>query len=146
MVSFEYEQYIASPQWAAFKARYFATHARACAVCGARQVQLHHLTYARLGYELPSDVVPLCDDHHRAVHDYARATGSDLEAATYAFIRPRVTATRVSPERMREIKREITRRDLRALGRFLKRVLFDAYIVLLVVGYGVVILEFIRVA
>lgn len=146
MVSIEYQQYIASPQWSAFKASYFATHARACAVCGARQVQLHHMTYARLGYEHPSDVVPLCEPHHRAVHDYAKATGSDLESATYAFIRPRVAATRVSPERMREIKREITRRDLRLVGRFLKRVLFDACIVLLVVACGLVILEILYVA
>jgi len=44
-----------------------------CAVCGQvwtlRDGHLHHRTYARLGDEHPTDLVPLCTADHVKLHD-----------------------------------------------------------------------------
>jgi hypothetical protein len=42
-----------------------------CIVCDAPWTlrdQLHHRTYARLGAETWQDLVPMCRDHHAALH------------------------------------------------------------------------------
>jgi hypothetical protein len=40
-----------------------------CQVCGAKQVDLHHRNYKRIGgKEHLSDLVPLCREHHEQVH------------------------------------------------------------------------------
>ena len=43
-----------------------------CVVCGVkwtlRHGDLHHRTYARLGAETWHDLVPMCRDHHDALH------------------------------------------------------------------------------
>ena len=48
-----------------------------CVVCGAlwtlRGGDLHHRTYARLGAETWQDLVPMCRDHHAALHAGDRA-------------------------------------------------------------------------
>ena len=42
-------------------------------------MQLHHHTYDRVGgSELLTDLRPLCDDHHSAVHAYQKHHGCDL--------------------------------------------------------------------
>jgi hypothetical protein len=64
-----YDAYLRSDLWLDFRKKFFSSKApKACAVCGAARVQLHHRTYERLGREKIGDVIPLCDDHHRAVH------------------------------------------------------------------------------
>lgn len=71
-----YADYLASDVWREFKARYKAAgHQRKCLICSARPVQLHHKTYVRLGREEFTDVVPLCRDHHVAVHDWLKSSG-----------------------------------------------------------------------
>lgn len=66
-----YAQYLASDHWARFKARYRESGSPlACRVCGGGRVQLHHRTYRRLGQERNADVVPLCREHHVAVHEW----------------------------------------------------------------------------
>ena len=44
-----------------------------CMVCGGKwslgRGDLHHRTYDRLGHELFEDLVPLCREHHTALHD-----------------------------------------------------------------------------
>lgn len=65
----DYESYITSDNWEQFKKRYYASHEKRCVVCGTcDNVQLHHHTYARLGSEADTDVVPLCKEHHKGVH------------------------------------------------------------------------------
>jgi len=88
----QYTAYIGSPAWAAFRIAYYRTHARACAACCAtRYVELHHVTYERLGAERADDVVPLCLSCHEHVHHahrQARDAGSrlSLAAATWSWI------------------------------------------------------------
>lgn len=68
-----YEDYLASPHWADFGDRYRRAHGDpGCLVCQKRPVQLHHVSYQRLGQERLEDVVPLCRFHHEEVHQLLR--------------------------------------------------------------------------
>lgn len=60
-----YQAYLESDHWKAVKERF---RGQRCLVCGSPSICLHHVTYERLGAELDSDLRPLCDDHHQAVH------------------------------------------------------------------------------
>lgn len=64
-----YEAYLASDHWKALRARYKKEKIWECAVCGkTKRLHLHHRTYARVGKERLSDLIPLCGDHHKATH------------------------------------------------------------------------------
>ncbi len=67
-----YREYLQSQHW-----REFVRHRRQkrCWVCGKSRgvvLCLHHLTYDRLGSELPDDVVTLCKGCHEDAHTLAR--------------------------------------------------------------------------
>ena len=68
-----YTDYLSSDLWLDFQRRYresgLPLH---CVVCRSPCVQLHHVTYDRLGREHFSDVTPLCGVHHEKVHDWLR--------------------------------------------------------------------------
>jgi hypothetical protein len=72
--------------WAKRRARYYATHERRCAACGATErVRLHHRTYRYpLGDEPDGALVPLCARHHAQVHQ--RAGELDLAVVTDTII------------------------------------------------------------
>jgi 5-methylcytosine-specific restriction endonuclease McrA len=42
---------------------------RCCTICRDAYYSLHHRSYKRLGKEWLTDVVPLCNECHRATHD-----------------------------------------------------------------------------
>lgn len=68
-----YGDYLLGEYWISFKARYQQSSLpQACLICGSKKVQLHHISYKRLGCELLKDVVPLCNRHHVAVHDWLK--------------------------------------------------------------------------
>jgi hypothetical protein len=61
--------YLHSDHWKAFKKEYRRLRPWKCGKCDAtKQLQLHHLTYARLWREELDDVVPLCPYHHEEEH------------------------------------------------------------------------------
>lgn len=65
----DYADYLRSPEWAATRLRYYEAHGRTCCLCGTdEQIQLHHLTYERVGQELPDDLAGLCANCHAMVH------------------------------------------------------------------------------
>lgn len=65
----DYAAYLASPAWAKVKAHYRKLVIEACGLCGCEsQLDLHHMTYERVGEELPADLVWLCRSCHRMVH------------------------------------------------------------------------------
>ena len=73
----QYIDYLQSPQWrvrrahAIFKAHGSCMHCRR----GGRPLEVHHLTYDRLGHEDPSDLVALCHEcHEKADAQRRRAT------------------------------------------------------------------------
>ncbi len=63
----EYQQ---SDHWREVRWRYRKSdYPQRCLVCGARNFDLHHRSYARLGAELLFDLVPLCQKHHGELHE-----------------------------------------------------------------------------
>lgn len=70
-----YRAYLESEHWSRFRTRYFLDHDPVkCFVCDAHtgNLNLHHLTYRRLGRERQADVVALCFDCHRFAHYLAK--------------------------------------------------------------------------
>jgi 5-methylcytosine-specific restriction endonuclease McrA len=67
-----YEQYLRSAQWKARRAQALDRAGDCCQKCGvskwSRQLEVHHLTYARLGEELPQDLIVLCSECHSSTH------------------------------------------------------------------------------
>lgn len=78
-----YALYTRSPVWKAVRDRYYATHPKACWICGdASNVHLHHCCYDRLGgNETDDDLLPLCNRHHRGLHNYMKRKRVKLEEA-----------------------------------------------------------------
>ena len=77
MNSQEYLKYLLSDVWLARKKKYYETHDKKCYICSeAVGIDLHHCSYKRLGKEEDSDLVPLCKEHHKIVHVWARGKKS----------------------------------------------------------------------
>jgi hypothetical protein len=70
-----YSDYLNGPHWKEFRRGYRAAgYSMLCVVCGTcYRIQLHHVTYQRLGCEIHEDVRPLCEDHHKEVHACLKA-------------------------------------------------------------------------
>ena len=64
-----YDWYIQSESWKSKREWALTLLGRQCSVCGLRHsLDVHHLSYDRMGYELPSDLLILCRDCHEAQH------------------------------------------------------------------------------
>ena len=70
-----HSKYLASSHWKKTRKRFNRKRiARTCFVCGVGRAKgstldVHHLTYARIGREQTSDLVALCRNHHKLVHE-----------------------------------------------------------------------------
>lgn len=72
-----YLAYLNSPGWRARRTRALRAADWRCSQCGSkREVQVHHLTYERLGAERDSDLQVVCVSCHRDVHLRQDGTGS----------------------------------------------------------------------
>jgi 5-methylcytosine-specific restriction endonuclease McrA len=70
--SYFYVSYLKSPAWQDKRRQALRRAGYRCQACGKRNhLQVHHLTYIRLGHELPTDLVCLCSACH-AVADVVR--------------------------------------------------------------------------
>lgn len=69
MVTDFYRKYLRSPQWQAKREAWFAKNGRWCRGCRRTHgpLQLHHITYERLGREALSDLTALCPKCHNEV-------------------------------------------------------------------------------
>jgi len=79
----EYLAYLRSPWWRARKALVIRFRGEACEYCGRlERLELHHLSYERLGRELPEDVVLLCSVCHQRAHGLTptKCPWRDIEA------------------------------------------------------------------
>lgn len=71
----EYKTYMRSPEWEAKKQQRIAID-KGCCMCGRpldkiKSVQVHHVTYARLGDEnVLTDLATLCGSCHQKVHNF----------------------------------------------------------------------------
>lgn len=75
-----YEHYLSSDLWRAFNEWYRGLKIlpQACLVCGSTHFILHHWNYIRAGEEFPSDVIPLCDEHHLQLHRFLSSSDVQL--------------------------------------------------------------------
>jgi len=65
----EYGKYLQTPHWRRTRNAALMRAGYACDDCGKRSgLQVHHLTYERIGAELPADLCVLCDPCHGDAH------------------------------------------------------------------------------
>lgn len=66
----EYQTYLATPTWQQKRQQILLRAAGRCEKCHAANtlLEVHHLTYARRGAELETDLVALCPACHEEVH------------------------------------------------------------------------------
>jgi hypothetical protein len=65
----EYAEYLRSDHWLELRRTYRAERPWQCRSCGEKKrLDLHHLTYKRLGKEHLDDLTPLCRSCHQAKH------------------------------------------------------------------------------
>lgn len=69
MVTNAYKNYLRSPAWQAKRQAVFNHYGKRCFACKTYRgpIQVHHLTYVRLGHEHITDLRPLCQKCHREV-------------------------------------------------------------------------------
>lgn len=76
-----------APEWREKKEQVFWQRGERCEACGSRfRIDVHHLTYKRLGRERLSDLMVLCRKHHDQVHWLRRATAFNLRLCSYAIV------------------------------------------------------------
>lgn len=64
-----YQIYLESDHWKAFRAKILNERKHCCENCkSSERLQIHHITYERLGAELPTDVAVLCKPCHKRTH------------------------------------------------------------------------------
>lgn len=117
----DYGAYLRSPCWAATKARYRASSRPQACMCGEDQVQLHHMTYVRIGAERLTDLVALCAPCHTMIHILEKRGEITLDFAGFESAhRAALYAIEHGPRRYEAgmdrapITRNATWRDLRA--------------------------------
>lgn len=67
-----YESYIRSSVWQMLRDKivYDYDYDGKCYMCGTKDnIRVHHITYIRLGDEHHSDLIPLCADCHKKIHE-----------------------------------------------------------------------------
>lgn len=68
----DYGEYLRSKHWLRMKRMIHAKYNNECQMCHkklkGRERNVHHLTYERIGNELPEDVTLLCRECHQKVH------------------------------------------------------------------------------
>lgn len=105
----DYAAYLASPTWAAVRKKYRDSGRPMVCLCGDQHVQLHHLTYARVGGdEHLDDLQPLCPACHQIVHALERRRDIDLDLTGFAYDETRAAirdAQRAALDKARELKR-----------------------------------------
>jgi 5-methylcytosine-specific restriction endonuclease McrA len=75
-----YGGYLASAHWYKTRALYRASDLPQACICGAEDgLQLHHMTYDRIGEEELTDLVPLCPNCHAMIHTLDRRGDMGLE-------------------------------------------------------------------
>jgi len=65
----DYNQYILSPEWQEKRKSALIRADHCCQLCrSTKKLNVHHNTYVRLGKELDSDLVVLCEECHKFFH------------------------------------------------------------------------------
>jgi 5-methylcytosine-specific restriction endonuclease McrA len=79
----KYQAYLKVDCWKMRRDEYLRVHGKQCELCGGQEefipgkvspMEIHHLTYERLGAELDKDLIAICEKCHRAMHGLGRST------------------------------------------------------------------------
>ena len=84
-----YTDYVArnSPAWRAKKEQVFWRRGQVCEACKVGwPVDVHHMTYKRLGRERLSDLMVLCRRDHDRAHRLRHRTALNLRLCTYIVV------------------------------------------------------------
>lgn len=118
----EYREYLESPEWKATRAKALERGDNKCAVCGRTDtLEVHHNTYDRIGAELPTDLVVLCNYHHSTIHtcqerdeNYGipRMCREDVESHIRCFINSIAPIKEIVNPHYRRIARDAVINDL----------------------------------
>lgn len=67
----KYGEYLQSEDWQEIRGVRLWVDGNKCQSCGSiKHLHVHHLTYKRLGHEEIEDLVTVCKDCHKELHDY----------------------------------------------------------------------------
>lgn len=84
----EYHEYLQSLEWKDRRDDKLWEAGYRCSMCGASgydiRLEVHHLTYERVGHELPSDLMVLCRTCHQKRHS---KEGEEIERNVQAIVR-----------------------------------------------------------
>jgi hypothetical protein len=69
----EYRDYLDSPEWKEKRLNAMTVSGNRCEACGsAQEMQVHHLTYARIFKEPLEDLMPLCRRCHEGIEEHIK--------------------------------------------------------------------------
>ena len=84
-----YAAYLKTPHWRELRQRKVAAE-KECYICGATSgLEVHHMSYKRVGAERLSDLCLLCGACHEAVHKLANTPYKHMNAGTRLWIAAR---------------------------------------------------------
>lgn len=75
----EYGAYLKSAMWRNTREKCLSRNGHRCFICGCtallRRLDVHHLHYKTVGREGADDLVPLCEWHHKIIHEQPEGYG-----------------------------------------------------------------------
>lgn len=103
----DYSAYLRSPHWLSTRAAYWESDQPKECICGELTgLQLHHMTYERVGAELLSDLTPLCGSCHTMIHVLERRGEMGLDLTGFVNQRRAWANRQVRAEREASIRAE----------------------------------------
>ena len=80
----EYRAYMKSDEWKKRRIRALHLANNRCQVCGEPgKLEVHHVTYERLGHEWDSDLLAVCKQCHRVITAWLRTRRAIRKFARY---------------------------------------------------------------
>lgn len=88
LTGLDYKRFLKSPHWIETRRKFYAsTVLKECCACRSESnLNLHHTTYDRLGFEQDGDLVLLCQPCHKEVHRLHKLSNKNLLEVTTDFI------------------------------------------------------------
>lgn len=84
----QYNKYLKTEDWKIKREECFKLHLKRCFICRNKLVDVHHKTYKRIFKEnIEIDLIPLCRNHHKEVHDFSKKNNVNIYNATEIVIK-----------------------------------------------------------
>ena len=85
----DYYKYLKTTAWENMRQKTFRRDGFKCVICGTeKNLECHHLTYDNLGAELRGDLITLCKDCHRLLHEGKTIEQIKLDRGAELFTPP----------------------------------------------------------